>query len=423
MCRQGATNDFAMSIHQPRSHLGSFSLALLFAAFSLVFQPGRTWGQDAVGSTFDQAGLGWLPAVPIQINAGLDGGYDDNVTLSPSGQGSIFTRENVVLTYARPGGQTQFFVVGVGRFSQYFDVSGQDETSGNVTLSLTHNFSSRLSFYASVYGTYQNEPNFQSNVGPENVRSPFFDTVDLFSLTYHWLLRFSTVTSYTFERVQYFSSSNGNSQNGVQNTSAQNRIQNTFSEEFQFNLTSRTVLVGEYRFEAIDYDTAPNNSTTNFVLAGVNHNLTQHLMVNVRAGQSFRSLENEGNTASPYFEGTLGYVRSNHSLNWTTRYGYESPTATGATTTKTWRTGLNLTYDLTSRLSSTTGVDYHHDENQGGTGSTGTQDSLQLTLGLRYTIKRRLALHIDYLHDSTSSLGSTPGYSRNRYSAGLSYTY
>jgi len=143
----------------------------------------------------------------------------------------------------------------------------------------------------------------------------------------------------------------------------------------------------------------------------------------VRGGESFRSLENDGNMASPYFEGTLGYVRSNHSLNWTASYGYESPTATGVTTTKTWRTGVNLTYDLTSRLSSTTGVYYHLDENQGGTGSTGTQNSLQLTLGLRYTINRRLALHIDYEHDSTSSLGSTPGYSRNRYSAGLSYTY
>jgi hypothetical protein len=400
----------------------SLPLALLLAVCLLV-PLGKADGQEAVSSTSEAAGIGWLPAVPIQITAGVDTGYDDNVTLQPSGEGSIFTRENVVLTYARPGQQTQFFVVGVGRFSQYFDVSGQNETAGNVTLSLTHDFSSRLSFYASVYGTYQNQPNFQSNVGPQNVVSPFFDTVDIFSLTYHWSSRLSLVTSYTFERVQYFSSSNGNSQNGVQNTLAQNRMQNTFSEEFQFSLTRRTVLVGEYRFEAIDYDTAPLNSTTNFVLAGVNHNLTEHLMVHVRGGESFRSLENEGNMASPYFEGTLGYVRSNHSLNWTASYGYESPTATGATTTKTWRTGVNLTYDLTSRLSSTTGVYYHHDENQGGAGSTGTQDSLQLTLGLRYTVNRRLALHIDYEHDSTSSLGSTPGYSRNRYSAGLSYTY
>ena len=146
-------------------------------------------------------------------------------------------------------------------------------------------------------------------------------------------------------------------------------------------------------------------------------------MVHVRGGESFRSLENEGNMASPYFEGSLGYVSSNHSLNWTSSYGYEAPTATGATTTKTWRTGLNLTYDLTSRLSSTTGVYYHHDENTGGTDSTGTQDTFDLTLGLRYTINKRFTLHADYNHTTLGSLGTTPGYSRNRYSAGLSYTY
>src|SRR5882724_1911443 len=410
-------------ILRARIRVGSLPVALLFAASFLVLQSSRTWAQ-ATGSAFERVGVGWLPGIPIQITAGGDAGYDDNVTLQPSGEGSIFTRENVVLTYARPGERTQLFMMGVGRFSQYFDVSGQNETAGNVTLSLTHNFSSRFSFYASVYGTYQNQPNFQSNVGPENVVSAFFDTVDIFALTYHWSSRLSLVTSYTFERVQYFSSSNGNSQNGVQNTLAQNRIQNTFSQEFQFSLTSRTVFVGEYRFEAIDYDTASsNNSTTNSILAGVNHHLTEHLIVHVRGGESFRSLENEGITASPYFEGSLGYVSSNHSLNWMSSYGYESPTATGVTTTKTWRTVLNLTYDLTSRLSSTTGVYYHHDENTGGTGSTGTQDSFDLTLGLRYTINKRFTLHADYNHTTLGSLGTTPGYSRNRYSAGLSYTY
>jgi hypothetical protein len=401
----------------------SLPLALLVAV-CLLAPLGEADGQEAVSSTSEAAGIGWLPAVPIQITAGVDTGYDDNVTLQPSGEGSIFTRENVVLTYARPGEQTQILVVGVGRFSQYFDVSGQDETAGNVTLSLTHNFSSRLSFYASIYATYQNEPNFQSNVGPENVRSNFFDTVDIFSLTYRWSSRLSLVTSYTFERVYFPSSSNGNSQNVVQNTSDQNRVQNTFGEEFKFNLTSRTVLVGEYRYETINYDTAPIDSTTHLLLAGINHNLTEHLIVHARAGESFRSLENAGNSALPYFESSVDYVRSNHSLNWVTSYGFESPTAGGATTTKTLRTGLNLNYNLTSRLSAITGVYYHHDENQGGgTGSTGTQNSFDLSVGLRYTINKRFALRVNYEHDSTSSLGTTPGYSRNRYYAGLTYTY
>jgi hypothetical protein len=401
-------------------------IALLFGVCLLV-PLGKADGQEAVSSTSEAAGLGWLPAVPIQVTAGLDTGYNDNVTLQPSGQGSIFTRENVVLTYNRPGDRTQFFVMGVGRFSQYFDVSGQNETAGNVTLSLTHNFSSRLSFYASVYGTYQNQPNFQSNVGPQNVVSPFIDTVDIFALTYHWSSRLSLVTSYTFERVQYLSSSNGNSQNGFQNTLSQNRSQNTFSEQLQFSLTSRTVLVGEYRYETINYDTAPNDSTTHFILGGINHNLTEHLIVHLLVGESFRSLENSGNSSLPNFEGRLEYAKSNYSLNWVASYGFESPTTTGATTTKTLRTGVNLTCNLTSRLSSTTGVYYHHDENQGsassGTGSAGAQDSLDLLLGFNYTLNKRLALHVNYNYTSQSSVSGTPGYSRNSYSAGLTYTY
>ena len=90
----------------------SLHLALLVTV-CLLAPLGEADGQEAVSSTSDAAGIGWLPAVPIQITAGVDTGYDDNVTLQPSGEGSIFTRENIVLTYARPGEQKQFFMVGV----------------------------------------------------------------------------------------------------------------------------------------------------------------------------------------------------------------------------------------------------------------------------------------------------------------------
>jgi len=120
-----------------------------------------------------------------------------------------------------------------------------------------------------------------------------------------------------------------------------------------------------------------------------------------------------------YFESAVDYVSSNHSLSWTSSYGFESPTTAGVTTTKTWRTGLTLTYVLTSRISSTTGVYYHHDENEGA----GSQDSFDLTLGLRYTINKHFAFHVDYNHTTLGSLGSTPGYSRNSYFGGLTYTY
>ena len=398
-------------IHQPSKCVDSLALAFLFAASVMI--PLQGIAQEAPASPFEEAGIGWFPAIPIQITAGLDMGYDDNATLTPSPEGSLFLGENVTLTYNRPAEPTQLYVLGIGSFDQYFDVSRND-VDVNVTMSLTHDFSTRLSFYASVFAAYQSQPNFQSNVGPENVVSDHFYTTDIFSLTYHWFPRFSLITSYTFNRVYYPQASIGNSQN---------LVDNTLGEKFEFSLTRRSQLVGEYRFETITYDTAPTDSTNHLILAGINHNLTEHLIVHARAGESFRSLENDGTTASPYLESVVEYTSSNHTLSWTSSYGFENPTAAGVTTTKTWRTGLRLTYDLTSRLSSTAGVYYHHDENTGGTGSTGSQDSFDLNLALRYFINKHFTLNLDYSHTTLGSMGSTPGYSQNRWSGGVTYTY
>jgi len=404
-----------------RNRVDSLPLALVLAA-CLLAPFGETMSQEAISAASEAAGLGWLPAVPIQITAGVDMGYDDHVTgnnstASSSGQSSFFTRENLVLTYARPGERTLVSLIGVGRFEQFFDL-GTDDKNGNVTLSITHNSSTRLSFYASVYAAYETEPDFKSDVGPENVRADHFDTVDIFSVTYQWLPRVSTVTSYTFHRVKYADASVG---------MTSDRVDNTFGETVQFSLTRRTNLVGDYRYEITDYDTAPNDSTTHYLLGGIDHHLTEHLIVRARGGPSLRSLKDDGDSTSPYFEGSLEYIRSNHSLNWTTSYGFEAPTQANTSTRQTFRTGVVLTYNLTSRLSSTTGVYFHHDENQSsassGTGSAGSQDSLDLSLGLGYTINKRLALHANYSYTSQSSLGGTPGYTRNSYSAGLTYTY
>jgi hypothetical protein len=405
-------------IHRARNTVDSLPLALLFAA-SLFAPFVEAMGQYAAGSTSEEAGVSWFPSVPLQITAGVDIGYDDhvigsNATTSSSGQSSFFARENLVLTYDRPGGRTEVSLVAIGGFSQFFDL-GTNDKDVNVTASLTHNISTRLSFNASVYAAYQTEPDFQANVGPENVRVPHFDTKDIFSLTYYLLPRLAMVTSYTFQRIKYAGSSQAD----------QDRLQNTLGERLQFSLTRRTNLVGQYRFLVVDYDTAPRDSTTHFALAGIDHNLTEHLSISLLGGESFRSFKDGGDTIDPYVEGSVDYAGSNHSLRWTTTYGVSQASTTTGMGTTTFRTGLNAAYQLTSRIKSAAGVNYHRNENQGqsGTSSGGPEDGLQFTLGLKYTINKRFALHVDYVYSSTSSSGGTSGYSRNRYSAGLSYTY
>ncbi|HEY4660547.1 MAG TPA: outer membrane beta-barrel protein [Terriglobales bacterium] len=387
-------------------------LAVMVFAPAFLLSPFQATAQDAAASSFQAAGVSWLPAVPLGITAGVDAGYDDNVTLTPDAQGSFFSRENIVLTYSAASTRTQFYLLGVGRFTQFFDLTGEDDTSGNITLGFTHNFSTRLFLYASAYASYQKEPNFNSDIGPENVRAAHFDTNDNIALTYYWLPRLSSITSYTFSRVDY-EGSIGNSQD---------RSDNTIGERFQFSLTTRTNVSCEYRYEIVNYDTAPLDSTTHYLLFGVDHHLTEHLVIRADGGESIRSLQNQGISSSPYFAGSLDYVSSNHRFSWVTRYGFEAPNAEDVSIRQTWRTGLLLTYDLSSRLSSTFAVFYNHDENQGGT-SDGPQDAIDMTVGLRYVIRRGLIFHVDYTHSSETSLASMPAYSRNSYSAGLSYTY
>jgi len=399
-------------IRQPVPPLPLWRAVVIFTA-ALLLSPHQANAQAAAVSTLQRPSVSWAPAVPIGITAGVDAGYDDNVTLTPNAQGSFFGRENLVLTYNSASTRTQLYLLGVGRFTQFFDVTGQDETSGNITLGLTHNFSSRLFLYASVYASYQKEPNFNSNIGPENVRAAHFDTNDNVALTYYWLPRLSSITSYTFSRVDYADESIGNSQD---------RFDNTIGERFQFSLTTRTNVSAEYRYEIINYDTAPLDSTTHDLLVGVDHHLTEHLVIRADGGESIRSLQNQGISLSPYFAGSLDYVSSNHTLSWVTRYGFEAPNAEDISIRKTWRTGLLLTYDLTSRLRSTFAVFYNHDQNEGGT-SAGPQDAIDMTVGLRYVIRRGLVLRVDYSHSSETALEPMPAYSRNIYSAGVSYTY
>jgi hypothetical protein len=356
----------------------------------------------------------------VQVTVEAGAGYDDNVATSESGGGSSFASGNVVLSYVRPTGRTQIHLIGVAGYTPYSDApSGpQQDIDLNVTLELTHNFSSRLSFDASAYAAYQTEPNFKTNVGPLNMRADHFQTDNTFSVTYHWVLRLATVTSFTLERVKYNDASIG---------MLEDRTETTFGESLQFSLTSRTSLVGDYRFEMSNYDTAPLNSMTHYILAGFDHNLMEHLKLHLLGGETFRSFDIGMDTADPHFEGSISYDTANYSLGWTSSYGVESPNVPGVLSSTTFRTGLNLTYNLSTRLSSTAGVYYSNTENNmpisSGASLPGSEEGVDFSLGLRYTLNRHFTLHIDYSHSTVNSMGSLPGYSRNSYSGGLSFRY
>ena len=366
--------------------------------------------------------------VPLGITAGVNLGFDNNVLGSNAntggnGRGSLSVAENLVLTYDRPtvpGEPTDVHLIGVAHFTQYPNV-GSDDQDLSLTLGLTHNFSTRLSLFADVYVAYQTEPNFQSNVGPTNVRANHLQTSNIFSLSYHWLPRLASITSFTLERIQYAQTTTTTTAIGL----AQNRFQYTLAEGLQFSLTTRTNLNLQYRYLIVDYDSAPRDSTTHFALVGFDHSFTEQLLINVLGGASFRSFKDDGDTIDPYVAVNVNYRGSNHSLSWITTYGVEQSTEAFAMGNTTFRTGLNATYRLTSRLHARGGVYYNHSDNQGssGTAAAGTQSALQFTLGATYTINKRWAVNANSTYSAQPSSGGQRGYSRNSYFAGVTYRY
>src|SRR5262249_21488364 len=149
------------------------------------------------------------------------------------------------------------------------------EGNGLLDLSVTHLATDRLTFSASIFAAYQSEPNFASNVGPVQVAGNYFSTSDLFSANYHWCPPVLLVGGFSVAVIRYENSFTA---------AFTDREEYTLSEELRYALLRNTVLVGSYRFLAVDYVTAPQDSTTHFALAGVEQSFSQRLQAQVRAG-------------------------------------------------------------------------------------------------------------------------------------------
>ncbi len=413
----------------------------ILAATLLALQPMHVWGEEPVvevptqntttASTGDETGAFSLPHIPLSFSLFTRDGYDDNSGTSGAAKGSWFTDEGLSLAYNLSTLRTHLNLRSGADITYYPDqTSGQrNDVNSYLNLLLTYNISVRLKLDTSLYATYRTEPDFGSNVGPENVRANYFTTLDNFSAKYNWSLRFSTVTSYKFQLVQYDSSSIGTSQN---------RVGDTFGEELRFNwLRQSTTLLGEYRFEMLNYSEAARDSTTHFALVGIDESFSPQLRVVVRGGATFRSFTDGGGRTDPHFEGSLNYTGAHHaSVAWTSSYGVEEPSSPDVLSRTTFRTGLRLRYGITARITAIVNGDYHHDENQGsassgsssggstGKGSSGfSEDAFAVSLTARYAINRRFTFDLRFEHSEVNSGESQRDYARNRYSAGLTFNY
>ena len=352
----------------------------------------------------------------LTLSTSVVGGYNDNVnastgasTSSTGGSGSLYTSDNASLSYTFGTPRTHVSLTTGGGVTYYFDrpAAGYNPT-GYLGLSLTHKPSERMTLSLSVFASYQSQPDLSTNLGSNQQLGSFIHSNDTVSLAYSWTPRFSTVTSYTLDLLNYFSSAG----------SLLNRMDDTFGEQFRYLLWPTTAGVAEYRYKIIDYESAPLDSTTHFLLAGLDHTFTPRLNGTFRGGVELRSSESNGFQASPYFQSALTYILHNGFVIWTNSYSIEESNTVGVSSASAFRTGLTLNYGLTRRLSGNLALFYVYGGNQSGGTSSSSGNTIDISPSLRYLITRRLSANVGYHY--TSGSGSN---SQNNYFAGLSFSF
>src|SRR6266446_3983613 len=351
----------------------------------------------------------------LTLSTSVVGGYNDNVnastgtsTSSTGGSGSLYTSDNALLSYTFGTPRTKVSLTTGGGVTYYFDrpAAGYNPT-GYLGLSLTHKPSERMTLSLSVFASYQTQPDFSTNLGSNQQLGSSIRSNDTVSLAYSWTPRFSTVTSYTLDLLNYFSSAG----------SLLNRMEHTFGEQFRYLLWPATTGAAEYRYAIIDYESAPLDSTTHFLLAGLDHSFAPRLNASFRGGVELRSSESSGFQPGPYFESTLTYILlRGGSVIWTNQYSIEESDTVGVSSAPAFRTGLTLNYGLTRRLSGNLALFYVNGGNQSGGTSSSSGNTIDISPSLRYLITRRLSANVGYHYTSVSG-------SQNNYFAGLSFSF
>ncbi len=368
-------------------------------------------------------GTGNFSKSPFRVSVSVREGYDDNVyTTERDRVGTWFTNGGVTLDYTFGSPRTTFDLQAVaGATYYYYRPFGQQyDVNTGLTMNLVHHATPRLTLSANTYFTYQTEPDLNTGFGTNRRAGNYLYTEDKFTLAYQWAPRFATASSYTFGAIKYDDSTVG---------AFEDRFEHTFGNEFRFLVQPTTTLVAEYRFEVIDYDTAVRDSTTHFVLGGIDHTFNPRFNFSLRAGAEFRDIEDFGERTSPYAESTLRYTAGDRtSLAWTARFGLEEPDVSGSPSRQTFRTGLTANYVITPRISVSGAIFYEHDDNAGVDAPTFIEpafgeDTLDLGLGLRYDINRVFAILAGYSYTEIFSDIPLREYYRNRVYAGLSVTF
>ena len=392
--------------------------------------------QPAPGEGTIRAGSGlvapdFILGRQLKLSTSLAAGYDDNVNLVPTGSPSWFANPSGLFTYQFGSPRIAIDLSAGAGITYYFEHPGGRDYDPNIYLRLflVYKASERLTFDVSVFAAYQAQPDVTSALSANRRLGNFFRSADNISAHYRGTPRFSTVTSYTFSAVKYQNST----------ASSGDRLENQLGEQVRYLLFPTTTATAGYRIGITDYQTTGHNPINQILTAGLDQTFGPHLSGIFRGGLQLRSAQ-----TSPYIEAGLHYSFASERTRsgtgtyvvWTNRYSIEESGTGAGSGRETFRTNLLLNYRVTARISANVAVSYQHgtgaqsaDIGLNGGVAGGAENLFDVSPGVRYAITPSLAVNAGYLHTeldrgSRSAIASQLlSYTRNRYFAGLTYTF
>jgi hypothetical protein len=361
--------------------------------------------------------------LPAKVRIYLNTGYDNNSQTQHSGGGSVYSSGGITANYSF--GTPRFRAnISAGASASYYFENADINPTIFLDFGLNHAVSSRLKITANLISRYQSDPDFSLDAGLNRRSGNFLYVQPAFSAEYEWLPRFSTVTRYGLEALNYDNDAVG---------AFQNRVSHRLGEQLRFKLLPRTTLLGDYALAVTDYDDENRDSITHTVLGGVEYAFSPQLYGSLHAGADFRqketSSEENNSLTSPHLEATLRYILGKKtSVSWDARYSLEESDVIESPNRKSFRTGLQLSYAYSPRLGGNLSGYYRHDLNEAAdvmrpATSSFAEDSFDVSVNVYYKITRFFSANGGFHYTNIESDRELRSYTRESFFIGLSSSF
>lgn len=389
------------------------SLTILGTAFALT-------GASAQGLLSLQNQSDFRESQPLTFSVGASGGYDrlhykaDNNGIADID--SFYIQGGVGMMYSNADKRTPWSLgADFGVLNYLDDAPGTDDTFYNarIAINLAHQASQRLKLVNNFYVTYEVEPDYAIGASTGLRNGQYFYGYESFAVSYAWSERLSSTTSYTLDGIRYEDDEVGRSED---------RLSHVIAQQFSYSLNRNTKLVGEYRYRITDYDSAPNDYTSHYLLAGIDQAWSERTTGSIRAGAELYQSDRVDKTA-PYFEVGVDHATSKKtSVHVYGFVGFDGAELGDYNSRYAYRAGVTANHRVTDRFSLNGGLHYVYSdyEGNGSTTSNVTEQQVNASAGLAYRLWNNVSMDAAYSYTLLSSDDALREYDRNRVSLGLS---